>query len=172
MKRVLVIGSSGAGKSTLAMAIAERTGLPLIHLDNEFWHPGWVETPAEDWPRKVVDLVARDAWVMDGNYSATFPIRMARADTIILTKRPRWLCLLRAMWRSAKYFGRVRPDLAEGCPERFSLEFYKWIWDFPSRSEQKINEAMATIGAHATQIVIKSDSEARAFLDTFSPKID
>ncbi len=42
MQRVLVIGISGAGKTTLSQALAERTGLPLIHLDREFWQPaGW-----------------------------------------------------------------------------------------------------------------------------------
>ncbi|MCR9240061.1 MAG: topology modulation protein [Rhodobiaceae bacterium] len=172
MKRVLVIGCSGAGKSTLAKAIADRTSLPLIHLDNEFWHPGWVETPADEWPSIVEQLAARGSWVMDGNYSGTFPYRMPRADTIILVERPRWLCLLRAMWRSAKFYGRVRPDLAEGCPERFSLDFYKWIWDFPNRSKKKMGEAMATIGAHATQITLASDREAHAFLETIDPKTD
>jgi adenylate kinase family enzyme len=41
MCRVLVIGISGAGKSTFAQALADKTGLPLIHLDKEFWRPGW-----------------------------------------------------------------------------------------------------------------------------------
>jgi adenylate kinase family enzyme len=40
MRRVLVIGISGAGKSTFARELAARIGLPLIHLDKEFWRPG------------------------------------------------------------------------------------------------------------------------------------
>ena len=32
MKRVLVIGSGGSGKTTVARRLAERTGLPLLHL--------------------------------------------------------------------------------------------------------------------------------------------
>ncbi|WP_425387386.1 AAA family ATPase [Deinococcus murrayi] len=36
MKRVLIVGSPGAGKSTFAQRLAERTGLPLVHLD-ELW---------------------------------------------------------------------------------------------------------------------------------------
>ena len=165
MKRVMVIGSSGAGKSVFATALAKKTGLPLIHLDVEFWNPGWVETPKEEWPAKVEALAARETWIIDGNYSGTFPLRMPRADTIILLTRPRWLCLARAIWRSARNYRRNRADIGEGCPERFNLDFYKWIWDFPKRSQKKIEEAMAILGAHATQTTIISDREGRAFLE-------
>ncbi len=172
MKRVLVIDSSGAGKTTLATALAERTGLPLIHLDTEYWNPGWVATPNEDWQLRVEQLVAGDEWIMEGNFSGTFPQRMPRADTIILVTRPRWLCLARAFWRYLQYRGVTRPGLAPGCPERFDPSFYKWIWDFPNRSQAKIDDAMATIGDHAMQVVIKSDTKALAFLETISPKAD
>ena len=37
MQRVMIIGCPGAGKSTFARALAEKTGLPLIHLDL-IWH--------------------------------------------------------------------------------------------------------------------------------------
>ena len=49
MRRVLVIGISGAGKSTFTRALGVRTGLPVIHLDTEFWRPGWTVTPREEW---------------------------------------------------------------------------------------------------------------------------
>lgn len=172
MKRVLVIGPSGAGKTTLATALAEKTGLPLIHLDTEYWRPGWVATPDEEWAPIVAECASRECWIMEGNFSSTFALRMPRADTIILVIRPRMHCLWRVFSRYLKYRGETRPDLAAGCPEKFDPAFYKWIWDFPNRSLPRIHEAMATIGAHATQIVIKSDAEARAFLDTISPKID
>lgn len=42
--RVLVIGSGGAGKTTLVTAIADRLGRPVMHLDQEFWRPGWEPT--------------------------------------------------------------------------------------------------------------------------------
>ncbi len=165
MQRVLIIGSSGAGKSTLAAALAKKTGLPLIHLDREYWRPGWVATPDEEWHARVKELAARESWIMEGNYSGTFSLRMPRADTIILTTRTRWLCLLRAILRSIRYYGHTRPDLNEGCPERFDLEFYKWVWDFPARSQAKIDKAMATIGAHAQQVFIASDREADTLLE-------
>ena len=51
MERVLILGSPGAGKSTFARRLAERSGLPLIHLDKHFWRPGWVEPAPEEWQR-------------------------------------------------------------------------------------------------------------------------
>ncbi len=164
MKRVLVIGPSGAGKTTLATALAEKTGLPLIHLDTEYWRPGWVPTPDEEWAPIVSELAARDSWIMEGNFSSTFPLRMPRADTIILVIRPRLHCLWRVLVRYLRYRGVTRPDLADGCPEKFDPAFYKWVWQFPKRSLPRVHEAMATIGAHATQITITSDAEATVFL--------
>lgn len=52
MQRALVIGSPGAGKSTLAHALAERSRLPLFHMDKLHWLPGWIERDrAEALPR-------------------------------------------------------------------------------------------------------------------------
>jgi adenylate kinase family enzyme len=42
MQRVLVLGSSGSGKSTFARKLGEITGLPVVHIDQLFWEPGWV----------------------------------------------------------------------------------------------------------------------------------
>ncbi|MHA0035162.1 hypothetical protein [Deinococcus sp. PESE-13] len=42
MQRLLMVGTPGAGQSTLAKKLAERTGLPLTHLDELSWDPGWV----------------------------------------------------------------------------------------------------------------------------------
>jgi len=41
--RIIVTGLAGARKSTFSLALAAKTGLPVIHLDLHFWKPGWVE---------------------------------------------------------------------------------------------------------------------------------
>jgi adenylate kinase family enzyme len=93
VERVLILGSPGAGKSTLARRLAERTGLPVIHLDAEYWQPGWVEPEPAAWAGTVSRLVERPRWIMDGNYGGTRAIRIAAADTAIyLDYPPRCAC--------------------------------------------------------------------------------
>ena len=55
MERVIIIGCGGAGKSTLARALGEKTGLPVIHLDQIWWGPGnWQHMEREDFGSKPV----------------------------------------------------------------------------------------------------------------------
>ena len=164
MQRVLVIGCSGAGKSTLARELAPRLGLPLVHLDRFYWSPGWVEPTQEKWRQIVEGLVAEPAWVMDGNYSNTFDLRMPRADTVIWLDYPRTTCLWRAVMRVIKGYGRNRPDLPDGCPEQVDLKFYRFVWDFPNRSRPRIVEGLKTIGSHLRVIQLGNDREVAAFL--------
>jgi hypothetical protein len=44
--RIMLIGSGGAGKSTFARELAQLTHLPIVHLDQIFWKPGWEPTPS------------------------------------------------------------------------------------------------------------------------------
>lgn len=55
MRRVMIVGHPGSGKSTLARAMGERTGLPVVHIDQIHWRPGWVAqtlTPSEAPPNR------------------------------------------------------------------------------------------------------------------------
>lgn len=126
-QRIMVAGCSASGKSTFARELAEYTQLPLIHLDREYWLPGWVEPDKADWREKVSVLVERERWVMDGNYSGTWDLRLPRADLVIYLSYPLWLILWRATKRQFSFRGEVRPDMAPGCPERFNWEFYHFV---------------------------------------------
>jgi adenylate kinase family enzyme len=169
MRRVLVIGISGAGKSTFARALAQRSGLPLIHLDKEFWRPGWKITPRAEWRAKVAELVAREAWIMDGSFGASLDLRLPRADTVVWFDYPRQRCLRRVAWRIATTYGRVRPDLAEGCPEQLDWEFLRFVWDFNAKSRPQIVAALAEHGGHVKPVVVERDADARRFLDGVGP---
>ncbi len=156
MKRVLVLGSGGAGKTTFAKQLSEKTGLPLIHLDLHFWNSGWVETSRHEWIPMVLELSERPKWIMDGNYSGTIDIRMQYADTVIFLDYGRFTCSLGVLKRVILNWGRVRDDMPEGCPERFSFDFMKWIWNYSSRSRPKIIRALEKAPASVTVHTVKN----------------
>ena len=164
MRRVLVIGSGGAGKSTLARRLGERLGLEVIHLDREFWRPGWVEPPRDEWRRKVEELCGREAWVMDGNYSGTLDVRLAACDTVVFLDLPRAVCVWRVLKRSVMYRNAPRPDMAGGCREQFDLKFLHWVWTYPSRRRANILARLDESAAEKRVIHLRSDAEAERFL--------
>ena len=160
---MLVIGSPGAGKSTVAAALARLTGLPLIHLDREYWRAGWVEPDKAEWEAQVRELAAGPRWVMDGNYGGTLPLRLERADTVIDLDLPRWQCVLGIVRRAIAHRGRTRGDMAPGCPERLEWEFLDYTIRFPSGGRLRIEESLRSFGGR--RIRLHSRREVRSFLD-------
>ena len=152
MERVMIIGSPGAGKSTLARELARRTGLPLHHLDQLYWKPGWVEPEREQWAGAVARLASEQRWVIEGNYGGTLQLRLARADTVIDLALPAWLCLARVVRRSLASWGRVRPDMGAGCPERPSWEFFSYTATFPWRGRRRIAERIQGYGGRYVRL--------------------
>lgn len=162
MKRIAIVGSGGAGKSTLSRELGEITGLPLVHLDHHYWKPGWVETPHDEWRIIQGELYDGDVWIVDGNYNRTFDIRFTRADTVIVLAFSRYRCLLRALTRSLRNYGKCVQ--ADGCPERFDLSFYRWIWNFPKEGFQNIDAALGAHGSGLNVIRLESPKQVRKFL--------
>lgn len=167
MRRVLVLGSGGAGKSTFARALGERTGLPVVHLDRIWWRPGWVEATEAEFDAEIAALTARDAWVMDGNYGRTLPVRLAAADTAVLLDVPRLTCLFRVALRAIRHRGRSRPDMTPGCPERVTWEFVRWIWTYPARRRPGVLAMLAEFERRGGRVaVLRTSAETRAFLES------
>jgi len=164
MRKILVLGSGGAGKTTLTKLLSEKTGLPVIHLDSHYWKPGWMETPKEDWLPRVIELSQRPEWIMDGNYSGTIDIRMKYADTVIFLDFGRFICTLGVLKRLIRHQGSVRDEMPDGCRERFSLEFMRWIWNYSSRSRPRILSAMQKAPSFLTVYVIRNRRSLRRFL--------
>lgn len=164
MKRVLVIGTGGSGKSTVARRLAQRTALPLIHLDAHYWRPGWQPTPPDEWQAKVQQILRGQTWIIDGNYGGTLDLRLAACDTVIFLDLPRILCLWRVLKRQVRYLGRTRPELSSGCPERLSWEFLTWIWTYPSRRRGDILTRLAMLDQRKRVVILRSSAEVERFM--------
>lgn len=165
-ERALVIGCSGAGKSTFSRALGSATGTPIIHLDQLYWEPGWKVADPAVYRRRLEAALAGERWIIDGSNLSTLSIRLPRADAVFWLDLPRWRCLLRVAKRVTSGFGRIRPDSAAGCPERFDPEFVAYIWNFHTRHNPRMAKAIAEHGRHLQLRRFVSDREAQAYLDT------
>ena len=148
----------------MAAKMAQNLDLPLIHLDTLYWQPGWVEPPEKGWQEIVKSLIAREAWIIDGNYSSTLSIRAERADTIIFLDMPRYVNMTGIFRRVIKYYGKRRPDLPDGCPEKFDWQFTKWVWNYHKNSRPKVLEILEPFRPSKNIITLRSRKEVNNFI--------
>jgi adenylate kinase family enzyme len=172
MKKILVIGSGGSGKSTFSKRLGEALGIEVIHLDRLYWKSGWVETPKDEWRARVEELTGREAWIMDGNYSGTLDIRLEACDTVVFLDVPRLVCTWRALKRVMMYRKGGRADMAEGCDEKFSLEFMRWIWTYPKQRRPKILKLLAEKARDKRVVVLRTQAEIEGFLTACRASFD
>ena len=116
MERVLILGCGGAGKSTLARQLGAQTGLPVVHLDQGWWLPGWKNPPEEAFDRWVEEMLAGEWWIIDGNYKWTLEVRLCRADTVgcsgrFFAEREKRKWLFAKLWWTR---GRIRDIVFSG----------------------------------------------------------
>ena len=107
MKKVIVIGCPGSGKSTLSRSLAEKTALPLYHLDRLYWNADGTVVERDVFLARLTEVLRGDAWIIDGNYPSTMEMRMAAADTVIFLDYPTRVCLAGIRGR----IGQPRPDM-------------------------------------------------------------
>jgi adenylate kinase family enzyme len=165
MQRIMIIGCGGAGKSTLSRKLHALTGIPLIHLDQRYWQPNWVEPNKEDWTKTVTQLAQYPSWIIDGNYGGTMDIRIQRADTIIFLNASKWKCLFRVVKRGILNYGRTRIDMPEGCKERFTFEFFHYIYHYNATRRPAILEKLNRLSASKNIVILSSDKAIKNYLN-------
>ena len=163
MERIIIIGCGGAGKSTLARQLGEKTGLPVVHLDQLFWHPGWVESAKDEIDEKIMAAMVKPQWIIDGNYNRTLSKRLDYCDTVIYLDFSRFTCLTGVLKRVMSSYGTVRPDMPEGCPERFDWEFLQWVWKFNGKHRKRYYELLQQTDKQV--YILKNRRQIKRFLE-------
>ena len=166
MERVMIIGCGGAGKSTLARKLGERTGLPVVHLDQIWWEPGnWQHLEKQEFDERLAEELKKPRWILDGNFNRTIEMRLEACDTVIYLDYPRLVCIKNWLGRVIKNWGHARPDMTEGCTEWIDPEFVKWIWNFNKNNRARYYDLLRS--AEGKQVVVlRSRRQAQKFLDS------
>ncbi|MFN2609423.1 MAG: AAA family ATPase [Actinomycetota bacterium] len=160
-RKIAIIGCGGSGKSTLAVALGQRLGIPVHHLDQMFWLPGWTHVSKEEHMALQKEVARSSEWIFDGNYGSTMALRLERAEAIIFMDLPRRACLWGVFKRR---WSRTRTDPLPGCPEKLDLSFIRWIWTYSAKRRPGIIERLSLMGESKTVVVLRSRKMARAFL--------
>jgi adenylate kinase family enzyme len=166
MERVAVVGCGGAGKSTFARELSGVANLPVFHLDEYYWRPGWVESARDEWRIVQRELAAAERWILEGNYRNTYDIRFDRADTVIVLAPPRRVCIFRALLRVVKNWHKSTQ--APGCPEHLDFGFLHWLWRFPYDGRPYLDEALAQYEGRFDVVELTTKRAVRRCLDSFS----
>ena len=126
--KIAIIGYSGSGKSTLAKKLSEIYNCPLLYLDTIQFEANWKIRDIDEGRLMVGEFLKNDSWIIDGNYREFLQEkRLQDADKIIFMNFPRRICFPQAFKRYLHYKNKPRESMADGCNEKFDLEFIKWL---------------------------------------------
>ena len=126
--KIAIIGYSGSGKSTLTKKLSEIYNCPLLYLDTIQFEANWKIRDIDEGRLMVGEFLKNDSWIIDGNYREFLQEkRLQDADKIIFMNFPRHICFPQAFKRYLHYKNKTRESMADGCNEKFDLEFIKWL---------------------------------------------
>ena len=159
MKKVIVIGCPGSGKSTVSRALHNKTGIPLYHLDMMYWNADKTTVEKSVFLERLSDVLEKDEWIIDGNYSSTMELRMAACDTVIFLDYPLDVCLDGIRERR----GKPRSDMPWIETEEDS-EFIEFIKNYNEQQKPKVLELLKKY-SDKNIIILESREQADAFVN-------
>ena len=168
MKRVMIVGAPGSGKSTLARMIGEKTKLPVYHMDHIHWKAGWIGRTVDEKTSLSNEVHCLDEWIFEGGYSRTYDVRLSRADTLIWLDFPLLFRMFRLARRTIVHLGKARPDLPDGCKEKFNwqtLEFFHFVITTSRRSKIRHQAIIENAPKHLNIVHLQNLKQVNGYID-------
>lgn len=167
--RINVVGTSGSGKSTFSKRLAKLLHCKAIELDELHWRANWIEAPDEEMIALLEKELAADAWVLDGNYTRTIPIKWRRVQMVIWLDYSFATTLYRMVKRSLSRIV-TGEKLWHGNTENMRMLFSKdsivwWMITTYYPNKRKYEEIMQDSKySHIQFVRLKTPGEAEGFL--------
>lgn len=163
-QRIMVLGPTNAGKSSLTVALAQKLGVPAVHLDQYRHLPNahYIERPDDEFQALHDEAIMWPGWVMDGSYSKVMKQRIARATGIIVVDETVVTRTLRYVRRTLSPQSRV--GALEGNVDRLTMKMFHWLWQ--TRHASKNTRAMAAATGLPT-IFTHNSAETNALYDSW-----
>ena len=166
MKKILIIGNAGSGKTTFALKLAQKTGIPLVHLDKIYWSGDWEHIEKSEFDIILQKELEKSEWIIDGNFNRTLPHRLKYCDTVFYFDIPTVTCLWGITKRIITSHGKTRSDMGGNCPEYFDkqkLTLYRNVIQFKKRHAKKYDNMLKS--AKEIEIIrFKSRHQSELFL--------
>ena len=162
MKKAIVIGNCGAGKSYFSKKLAEKTGLPLVHLDVLNWRENWKSVSKDEFDRLLEAELEKEEWIIDGNYTRTIEHRMEKCDTVFWFDFSTLRSFLGVTERLIKR--EKRDDIGGNNAERFDIGFYRFVLTYNRKYRKNTLDIIAR-HPDVDVIVFKNRRQAEKYLD-------
>ena len=158
--KVMITGCCGSGKSTLSHKLADRTGLPLFHLDMIWWRPDESHISQNDFDRILTELTAEERWIIEGDYSRTYEVRLRTCNTLIFLDYDEETCMAGLRQR----VGQKRSDIP-WVEQRLERELVDLVYSYRQDNRPKLLSLLEQYPEKRV-LVFHTRAEADAWLET------
>lgn len=157
--RIIVLGCSGSGKSTFSRKLHEKTGLPLIHLDNIWWKEDRSHITRDKFDRELDKILKGDKWIIDGDFSRTYEVRFIHCDTVIFLDYSFDVCMKGIMDR----VGKDRPDIP-WTEQKLDSQLVKLVEDYSAENRPAIISLLEKY-SDKKQFIFRTREEADVWIE-------
>ncbi|GHJ35422.1 topology modulation protein [Streptomyces sp. TS71-3] len=168
MKKVAIVGCGGSGKSHLARRLGSILGAPVTHLDAVFYDDEWNSLPTEKFAALQRELVARPAWVIDGNYNSTLKIRLDACDTVVLMDMPTPAALWGIVSRQIRHGAGHKGN---GVHNRITWGVLRYVATYRRRMRPRVMAKLEEHArGHAEVVLLRSRRQTRRWLEEIAAR--